>query len=184
VGERRLARLESELDVGILGIDEHTAATIDFGEGSLEVSGAATVTLRGVETIVLESGDGMDLPEVSRILGGSRPVADIVDRGPGTGFRDALRNRDVDAALAVMLAAEDGDRESLRSMIVALGEAARTGLVDPRQVVSGYVDLLLDLRRAARTERRFEESDLIRQRLADLGVEVRDTAGGVEWDLR
>jgi cyanophycinase-like exopeptidase len=184
VGERRLTRLEAELDVGVLGIDEHTAVTIDFGEGSLEVSGAATVTLRGVETVVLESGDRMDLSEAARVLAGSRPVSEIVDHGPGAEFHEALRDGDVDAVLAAMLAAEDGDRETLRSMIVALGEAARSGLVDPRQVVSGYVDLLLDLRRSARTERRFEESDLIRQRLADLGVEVRDTAGGVEWDLR
>jgi hypothetical protein len=184
VGERRLTRLESQLDVGILGIDEHTAVTIDFGEGSLKVSGAATATLRGVETIVLESGDGIDLSEASRVLAGSRPVAAVVDHGPGAAFQEALRDGDVDAVLAAMLAAEDGDRESLRSMIVALGEAARSGLVDPRQVVSGYVELLLDLRRSARTERRFEESDLIRQRLADLGVEVRDTAGGVEWELR
>lgn len=184
VGERRLTRLESQVDVGILGIDEHTAVTIDFGEGSLKVSGAATATLRGVETIVLESGDDIDLSEVSRVLAGSRPVAAVVDHGPGAEFQEALRDGDVESVLAAMLAAEDGDRESLRSMIVALGEAARSGLVDPRQVVSGFVDLLLDLRRSARTERRFEESDLIRQRLADLGVEVRDTAGGVEWELR
>ena len=184
MGERRLAWLETQLEVGILGIDEHTAATVDFGQGSLKVSGAATVTLRGVETIVLESGDSMDLTEVQRVLAGSRPVAPVAERGPRADFQEALSAGDVDAVLAAMLGAEDGDRDSLRSMIVALGEAARSGLVDPRQVVSGYVDLLLDLRRSARTDRRFEESDLIRQRLADLGVEVRDTAEGVEWDLR
>jgi cysteinyl-tRNA synthetase len=68
-------------------------------------------------------------------------------------------------------------------MIVQLGDAARRGLVDPHTVVGGFVELLLDLRRDARTARRFTESDRIRDGLADLGVEVRDTEHGVEWAL-
>jgi cyanophycinase-like exopeptidase len=184
VGERRLSALEAQLDVGVLGIDEHTAVTLDFGEGTLAVTGASTATLRGTETIVLESGDQIDIAKAAEVLASARPV-DPVDGGQiPTGFNEALEARDVDAALAAMLAAEDGDRNALRSMMVALGEAARSGLVDPRQVIGGYVDLLLELRRSARSDRRFEESDLIRGRLAELGVEVRDTADGVEWDLR
>lgn len=184
VGERRLTRLESDLEVGILGIDEHTAATIDFGEGTLKVTGASTVTLQGAETVVLESGEQIDLSEAAAILASTRPRVPVEEGHLSPDFNRALEDRDVDAALAAMLAAEDGDRDALRSMMVALGEAARSGLVDPRRVVAGYVDLLLELRRAARTEKRFDESDLIRDRLGDLGVEVRDTPQGVEWHLK
>jgi hypothetical protein len=187
VGERRLRALERDLPVGILGIDEHTAASIDFGAGVLTVSGASTVTLRGVETVVLEAGERMELDEVRRILAGSRPhESPASGPPPEVDFRAALEARDVDAALSAMLAAEaEDDRSSeLRSMIVELGEAARTGLVDPHEVVAGFVDLLLELRGAARTERRFHESDLIRDRLAELGIEVRDTREGAEWEIR
>ncbi|MEL0074848.1 MAG: hypothetical protein VW708_01870, partial [Ilumatobacter sp.] len=72
----------------------------------------------------------------------------------------------------------------LRSMVTRLGEAAVAGLADPRAVVAPLVDLLLQLRSDARAEKRFEVSDLIRDRLDETGVEVRDTADGAEWDLR
>jgi cysteinyl-tRNA synthetase len=76
-----------------------------------------------------------------------------------------------------------GDRAALRSVIVELGEAARSGVQDPRDVVGGYVEALLELRYQARAAKRYDESDLIRDRLVELGVEVRDTADGVEWEL-
>ncbi len=185
VGERRLTGLEAGLASGILGIDEHTAATLDFGSGELTVSGASTVTLRGAETIVLESGDVMSLERVGEVLSAAR-LTEVSQETPAEiGFDDAMATGDVDAALSAMLDAESGgsDPAALRSMIVALGEAARTGVIDPREVVGGYVELLLELRARARVEKRFDLSDLIRDRLTELGVEVRDTHDGAEWDL-
>ncbi len=78
----------------------------------------------------------------------------------------------------------DRARQVLRSMVTRLGDAAVGGLADPRSVVGPLVETLLELRASARTERRFETSDLIRDRLDANGVEVRDTADGAEWDLR
>jgi len=72
----------------------------------------------------------------------------------------------------------------LRSMIVRLGDVAVKGLIDPRSVVSPYMTLLLELRGAVRADKRYDLSDLIRDRLSALGIEVRDTPEGVEWDLR
>ena len=185
VGERRLQKLEAGLTSGILGIDEHTAATLDFGSGELTVSGASTVTLRGSETIVLESGDVMGLDRVGELLAAARPIPTSQESADTIGFEAAMETGDVDAALSAMLSAESAgsDPATLRSMIVALGEAARTGVIDPRDVVGGYVELLLELRAGARAEKRFELSDLIRDRLTELGVEVRDTHDGAEWDL-
>jgi cysteinyl-tRNA synthetase len=77
----------------------------------------------------------------------------------------------------------DRARAALRTMIVRLGEAAIAGLRDPRTVVGPYVGVLLDLRAAARAEHRYDLSDLVRDRLAAIGVEVRDTADGPEWHL-
>ncbi|MDH4116373.1 MAG: hypothetical protein OEX04_01705 [Acidimicrobiia bacterium] len=185
VGERRLARLEHQLISGILGIDEHTAAILDFASGTLTVSGASTVTLRGAETRTLDAGATVGLGEVASLLAAARPAVDPAPDVTMADFDSALESRDVDAVLSAMLDAEenDDDRAALRTMIVALGEAARTGLVDPRDVVAGFVDLLLELRSSARRDRRFDESDLIRERLADLGIEVRDTGAGSEWEL-
>jgi len=77
----------------------------------------------------------------------------------------------------------DRGRAALRSMIVRLGELADRGARDPREVVGPYVDALLELRRQARADRRFAEADGVRDRLAGMGVEVRDTPDGTEWAL-
>ena len=79
--------------------------------------------------------------------------------------------------------ARDRARETLRSMISALGDAADTGLVDPRESARPWVEAMLEVRRIVRAEKRYDLSDVIRDAFAALGVEVRDTPGGVEWDL-
>jgi cyanophycinase-like exopeptidase len=77
----------------------------------------------------------------------------------------------------------DRARAALRSMIVRLGEAARDGLRNPREVVGPFVEALLALRHRARAEKRFDLADQARALLVAAGVEVRDTPGGTEWLL-
>lgn len=189
IGERRLSVLEAELDHGILGIDEHTAVTIDFEQGTLAVSGASGAILRGRDIVSLESGQTIELEKAAEILGGA--VERVAD-GPkptAPGFAAALQSGDIDGAIEAALEIEqevsagDEDRKALRSVIVELGEAARSGVQDPREVVGGYVEAMLELRKQARVARRYDVSDAIRDSLIDLGIEVRDTPDGAEWDL-
>lgn len=77
----------------------------------------------------------------------------------------------------------DRARAALRSMIARLGEVAVGGLADPRTVVGPYMDAIIEVRRVVRADKRYDLSDLIRDRLAAIGVEVRDTPNGVEWHL-
>jgi hypothetical protein len=115
-------------------------------------------------------------------------------------FETALAGRDVDACVHLALGLEqtivdwsadtnqsddaDHARRVLRSMLTRLGELARVGARDPREVVGPYVELALMLRERARDARDWAASDAVRDRLSALGVEVRDTADGVDWDLR
>lgn len=115
-------------------------------------------------------------------------------------FDAAVETRDATAAVRACLALEasmhewsadptqsdarDRARETLRSMISALGDAADTGLVDPRENARPWVEAMLEVRRIVRAEKRYDLSDVIRDAFAALGVEVRDTPTGVEWDLR
>jgi hypothetical protein len=115
-------------------------------------------------------------------------------------FDSALVARDVDSAVRAVLELDDtlvawaGDttqsdaadrgRAALRRLVARLGELARTGARDPRQVVGGFVEALLEARSAARAGRRYEEADQWRGRLLALGVEVRDTPHGTEWELK
>jgi cyanophycinase-like exopeptidase len=78
----------------------------------------------------------------------------------------------------------DTARAALRRMVVRLGDLAAPALRDPRDVLAPWVEPLLAERAEARRNRRFDDGDRIRQRLEALGVEVRDTPTGTEWDLR
>lgn len=80
----------------------------------------------------------------------------------------------------------DGDfaRDTFRGMILKLGEAASSGLADPRAMVAPYVEAILEIRKVVRTEKRYDLSDIIRDALAGAKVEVRDTPAGVEWVLQ
>jgi cysteinyl-tRNA synthetase len=80
--------------------------------------------------------------------------------------------------------AGDRGRAALRRMVARLGELARSGVRDPRQVVGGFVEALLEARASARADGRYDESDRLRRRLVDLGVEVRDMPGGTKWELK
>lgn len=115
-------------------------------------------------------------------------------------FDEALGRGDADGAVRAVLELEetitqwsadtlqgtDGEfaRATLRSMITKLAGAASSGLADPRDVVGPYMNVLLSLRAQVRADKRFDLSDVIRDQLAAIGVEVRDTPSGVEWVLR
>ena len=102
----------------------------------------------------------------------ARAALDLDDAIAGWSV-DTLQSDDLDFARSV-----------LRSMITRLAGAATGGLRDPREVVGPFVDVLLELRAQVRADKRFDLSDIIRDRLAATNVEVRDTPKGVEWGFR
>lgn len=51
------------------------------------------------------------------------------------------------------------------------------------QAYTGAVDILLELRQKAKSNKDWATSDLIRDRMAELGFVVKDTKEGVEWSL-
>lgn len=112
-------------------------------------------------------------------------------------FQDALGVKDIDSSISTILALlgeidqwqnetfqsneMERARSALRTMIVRVGEFATKGVNEPEEIFGPFVDLALNLRLRAREQKRWEESDLIRDELAHLGVEVRDIPGGSEW---
>jgi hypothetical protein len=141
---------------------------------------------------------GSTPPETAAPRAGD-PFLEGVDEQRRT-FEEALAERAVDPAIAALLALDDHlwdwSRDTLdsdamdrarsrrRTMLVQLGDLARTGARDPRELVGPFVEAILELRRRAREERRFADADALRDLLTGLGVEVRDVrGGGTEWEL-
>ena len=191
VGRRRFEVLMAELAKGALGVDEHTAVTIDLDEGSVSATGRGSVTLwtrEGEESI--PAGASRPLAEVREALVGETvsvppsgsPSADTAD------LETAIAAGDADAVLASLLALEEaaattGNRRAMQDALVRLADVAGEGLVDPAERVSGYVRLVLEARNRARDARDFALADALRDGLVSLGVEVRDTPDGTEWSL-
>lgn len=73
---------------------------------------------------------------------------------------------------------------ALRGLVTRLGEFADGGMTDPAEVVGPYVELLLAERERVRTAGDYDAADRIRDRLVELGVEVKDTPEGTDWALQ
>lgn len=82
-----------------------------------------------------------------------------------------------------VLQSDDGDRADaeVRRQVVATARLADAGLHEHAQLVAPLVELLLELRDAARRDRRFADADRVRDVLVAAGVEVRDAADGTAW---
>jgi len=144
------------------------------------------------------TGVASDPPRRGGLPLSTSPLVDLV-REREASFVAAVASRDMALAVGTVLDLEqdvtawstdipagdelDRARASLRSLILELGRLSETGARDPREVVGPFVEALLELRNAARQEGRFAEADLVRERLAECGIEVRDTPGGSEWLL-
>ena len=213
LGERRLAELERSLPDGtfVLGVDEHTACVVDLEASTATVEGLGGVTVRRAgESHVITSGTTVPLAELASagevVAPAFAPVEDVGLGGSGPSdqhspllaaaaelearFDAALAELDVRGAVAAMLELEealvawsrdtlqsdepDRTRAVLRSMIVRLGQLTDVGPL---------VEAMLEIRTRARSERRFEESDWVRDRLVQFGVEVHDTPEGSSWRL-
>jgi hypothetical protein len=223
LGEPRLAAMEEQLpdDVGVLGVDEHTALWFDLAAGTARVLGRGGVTVRRRgRSVVVPAGETVPASRLDDLLrgrevGATAPVAAAPGPTPAepevagslreaadaasTAFSAALTARDASGLVAAVLGLEQAiqdwstdmlvsddaasARRTLRALIVRLGELATDGVRDPREAVAPYVDALLELRAAARVNRDYATSDLVRDKLTAAGVEVRDTPDGAQWSL-
>ena len=172
MGEQRLLELEGMLadDVGILGVDEHTAVIIDVESGAVEVRGAGGLTLRyrDRESFV-PAGESTSVEAMAAALIGegaapasaraAAPAVAAAEAAPSsTGLRaDAeARRAAFDAALA------EGDAERALEEALGLEQDIHAWSADTLQ--SDDIDtarailraMLVDLATAARTGLRDE----------------------------
>jgi cysteinyl-tRNA synthetase len=138
----------------MLFLQAHYRSPMEYSEATLEQARTACETLRNR----LRSGTGED-PAVREAV------------------REALDDDfNTPRALAVLFTAPHEARDTVAEVLDVLGLG---GLAEVEEA-PGEVELLAEARRAARERRDFAESDRLRDEIAALGWEVRDTAGGHE----
>ena len=189
LGEHRLRILEDLLpdSTFVLGIDEHTGLVIDLDTGVADVVGRGSVTVRahGAEwsTVAGSTTSLAEIAEHAHVEPRATPRADP----PGSAINQpldlALEQRDVRTALALVAelqrTASTDEQRAVASSYLARCIAVLGDPVD----LAPYVELLLAQRARARDDKRWGDSDAIRNGLAAMGVDVKDTPDGVTWAL-
>ena len=177
LGEERLAMLEDQMpdDVFILGVDEHTALMIDLGAEMVTVHGrgGATVRRRG-QSSILAAGEEIrfeHLAHLARVARTAPPVTARAAQAP-----QSNEHADVRSLVRDILAADDP--ALARAMVVRLGEMTERAVGERTRLVEPLVEALLDARRSARARGDWATADSIRERLLQLGIELRDVPDG------
>jgi cyanophycinase-like exopeptidase len=213
LGERRLRLLETDLpdDAFVLGVDEHTGLVLDLDESTAAVVGLGGVTVRrGGQSAVVPTGSVVGIEELAGMASTSA-ASSSSSAAPAAATREApaaapaaspllARVAELEAefgrgeigARSVLALEEelvawsrdtlqsdemDRARGALRSMIARLAVPDRTPIVAP------FVEALLVQRAAAREAGRWADADAVRDALAGLGVEARDSPQGTTWRL-
>jgi cyanophycinase-like exopeptidase len=196
----RSATFPSGSEVGIEALADAARALAagappDMAAGSIAVGANAAGANAAGANAPGESRPGLAAGRAPRV---AEPIGHETADLEGTFFA-ALGGSDGRAAVAALLdldaaiearirAGEDSPdldnaRSTFRSLIARLGEAAVAGGTDPRATVEPFVEALLAVRARARETRDWATADLVRDRLAGAGVEVRDAADGSSWIL-
>ena len=188
------------LTIRVKGVSTEIASGEVMSIDRLRDPFTSTKSVAGSAAQSNSAGDGAtDKPAATEVAVSDSNLRQATER-LNVAFAQAITAGDADAAARAALdlddaiagwsidtlQSDDADyaRSVLRSMITRLAGAATGGLRDPREVVGPFVQVLLDLRVQVRTDKRFDLSDMIRDRLAEISVEVRDTPQGAEWGFR
>lgn len=202
-----------DLDTGTATVVGNGVVTVRRAGRSTTVKSGETLPIEALVDLAFNSAGGATagavLPGAPGSDGSSMVPAPATGDGPTTllseirrieaAFDAAISTSDVDGAVRAILElddtlvawasdtaqsdATDRGRAAIHRMVVRLGELARTGARDPREVVGGFVEALLAERAEARAGKRFADADRVRDALIANGVEVRDTPEGTVWEL-
>jgi hypothetical protein len=172
LGEPRLLELERQLPDGVatLGVDEHTAAILDFNENTLTVKGRSNVYWRlNGESQVLANGTTTALEEL-------RTLSPSVLQQPSN-QSVPTEGTPVELAKTVVLGGDEGLQALAR--LVRLAQTGGRGFIDPTALVEG----VLGARVTARASGQYDLADELRDALTRAGIEVKDGPGGSTWSL-
>jgi len=183
MGEARLRLLEEMLPPSavVVGIDELTACTMDFGERACRVEGAGSVTVvRNGEESIFTTGTSFPLDAL--VGPGRAPDAIPPPEPEPAGAEDATPRPAIATYLTELAAAIQcaPDEDARREVVGWIHEAAH-GLTGepphgeaPAAETAPLIQLLERARHELRASKRFELSDEIRDRLAEFGVQAVD----------
>ena len=187
MGMERFDRLRALLPPAatVLGVDEHTAVTLDIDGGVAEVRGKGGITvLRGDEQTVYPSGQSFRLEALRPLAAASSPAGGIPANPVSEATAAALGQAAVlvgsgDLPGGLRLAADEapGELAVLLHQAASAVEQAEPTTDD----VAPLLDILIELRSSLRERGEWALADGLRDRLEAIGFQLRDTPEGTVW---
>ncbi|MEW6569092.1 MAG: hypothetical protein AB1449_13205 [Chloroflexota bacterium] len=183
MGLERFERLRAQLPstTVVLGIDEHTACTLDLERGTGRVMGRGGVTLlRGPQTLRHTAGQTFLLDELAPSVGAQHAMSlPATAEAPLAPARASHLIAAGDLAGGLRLAAANAPPD----LAVLLHQAAQSieSAPDTTTPTEALIQLLVETRAEMRRTQQWALADWLRDRLAELGVTLQDTPQGTVW---
>ena len=186
MGLERFERLRALLprDAVTLGIDEHTACTLDVQSGTVEVRGRNGITILagGVERRHAH-GETFPLDELRSAAPGAASASAPAASSQSANHqrlaeaRHRLAHGEVAIGLRLLADAAPADLAPLLALAARSSEALGRTSHPPEKLVA----LLIELREALRAAQQWQLSDQVRDGLSSLGISLQDSPAGTTW---
>ncbi len=186
MGLERFARLRSMLpgEAVVLGVDEHTALTLDLERGTGRVQGRSGVTvLRGEAERRHPAGTSFDLSELLPAGEAAPEPSAPADRQAR--MSDSIARASAQIAGGELAAGLEAAAAAARPEVAVLLHQAAQAIQDEPpcdEAEAQLLDVLVELRAGLRSAKQWALADLVRDRLAQLGYVLRDTPEGTIWE--
>jgi cyanophycinase-like exopeptidase len=183
MGMERFGRLRALLPptAVVLGIDEHSAVTLDLDRRIAEVRGKSGVTvLRGQDAATYSSGEAFPLdalgpaPERAQAHSAKRQSVAATSLGQAAALVGA---GDLPAGLRIAADEAHGDLAALLHQAASAVEQSGPSDDD----LDPLLQVLIELRSGLRERGEWALADGLRDRLLGVGFELRDTPEGTVW---
>ena len=186
-----LTRAFSPMVIRFFILQAHYRSTLDFSEAALEAAEKAlqklTDTYKRLLTIAPGENPNVTMPDYIK------KAYEAMDDDMNT---PVVISYLFDAAKLIN-SASAGELKLSQEDIEKLKEFFRIFLIDllginlgsdettnSTKAYEGAVDLLMEIRKNAKDRKDWTTSDLIRDKLAELGFDIKDTKNGVEWSVK
>ena len=187
-----LTRAFSPMVIRFFILQAHYRSTLDFSESALEASEKAlqklVETYKRLDSIVPSDKSSVDVPDFAKL------AYEAMDDDMNTPIVishlfDASRLINSASAGEIQLSKSDIDK--LRDLfniffvdLLGMNLGSDADSTNTSKAFEGAVDLLMEIRKNAKAQKDWATSDLIRNKLNELGFDVKDTKNGVEWSVK
>ena len=181
----------SPMTIRFFILQAHYRSTLDFSNEALQAAekGLKRLLLAALELTKIKTSS------VAERIPGLEVVKDSVYEALCDDLNTPVAIAQLFEAVRIVNSVKDKgallNTEDLAILSELLNDLSRDvlGLKDDKadyanvDILAGVVEMVLEMRRDAKMNRDFATSDLIRQKLTDLGIQIKDTKEGTDWNL-